>query len=123
MLLNLVEASNANTKELLWKFVKKYKKKIDQKKYPIFDNLIGYAIKYFNEVIKLKKKYKKPNKTKKRALRALIPTLDKCNDKLSPEDIKTLIYSNGKKNVYVVNQRGGLKLICELVFEDEIGEL
>ena len=29
--LNLVETSNANTKELLWKFVKKYKKNIEAK--------------------------------------------------------------------------------------------
>ena len=56
MLLNLVEASNANSKELLWKFVKKYKKNITENKFPIFDNLIDYAINYFNEVIKLKKK-------------------------------------------------------------------
>jgi lysyl-tRNA synthetase class 1 len=28
MLLNLVETSNADSKELLWKFVKKYKKNI-----------------------------------------------------------------------------------------------
>ena len=58
-------------KELLWKFVKKYKKDILEKNYPIFDNLIGYAIKYFNDVIKLKKKYKKPNDEEKNALRAL----------------------------------------------------
>ena len=31
MLLNLVEASNADSKELLWKFVKKYKKDISEK--------------------------------------------------------------------------------------------
>ena len=58
MLLNLVEASNADSKELLWKFVKKYKKDISEKNNPIFDNLIGYAIKYFNDVIKLKKNIK-----------------------------------------------------------------
>ena len=56
MLLNLVETSNADSKELLWKFVKKYKKDISEKDNPIFDNLVGYAIKYFNDVIKLKKK-------------------------------------------------------------------
>ena len=56
MLLNLVETSNADSKDLLWKFVKKYKKDISEKNYPIFDKLIGYAIKYFKDVIKLKKK-------------------------------------------------------------------
>ena len=96
MLLNLVETSNADTKELLWKFVKKYKKNINEKDYPIFDKLIGYAIKYFSDVIKLKK-YKKPNREEKFALEALIKTLDKCDDKMSPEDIQTMIYSTGKE--------------------------
>ena len=59
MLLNLVETSNADNKELLWKFVKRYKKNILEKDYPIFDKLVGYAIKYFNDVIKLQKNIKR----------------------------------------------------------------
>ncbi|MDC1159778.1 lysine--tRNA ligase [Candidatus Pelagibacter sp.] len=121
MLLNLVEASNADSKELLWKFVKKYKKDISEKDNPIFDNLIGYAIKYFNDVIKLKKKYKEPNKQEKIALEALIKTLDKCNDQMLPEDIQTLIYSTGKENGYTENLRDWFKLIYEVVFGDENG--
>ena len=121
MLLNLVEASNANSKELLWKFVKKYKKNIIEKNYPIFDNLIGYAIKYFNDVIKLKKKYKKPNREEKNALMALIVKLDNCNAEMKPEDIQTLIYSVGKENGYAENLRDWFKLIYEVVFGDENG--
>ena len=121
MLLNLVEASNANSKELLWKFVKKYKKDISEKNNTIFDNLIGYAIKYFNDVIKLNKKYKNPNEEEKLALEALINTLDKCNDQMSPEDIQTLIYSTGKENGYSENLRDWFKLIYEVVFGDENG--
>ena len=121
MLLNLVETSNADSKELLWKFVKKYKKKISEKDYPIFDDLIGYAIRYFNDVIKLQKKYKKPNDKEKDALKALIKTLESCNDEMSPEDIQTLIYSTGKENGYTENLREWFKLIYEVVFGDENG--
>ena len=121
MLLNLVETSNADSKDLLWKFVKKYKTSISENDYPIFDNLVGYAIKYFNDVIKLQKKYKKPNKDEKLALEALVKTLDKCNDKMSPEDIQTLIYSTGKENGYSDNLRDWFKLIYEVVFGDENG--
>ena len=121
MLLNLVETSNANNKELLWKFVKKYKRDILEKDYPIFDNLIGYAIKYYNEEIKLKKKYKKPNDEEKNALEALIKTLDKCNNEMNPEDIQTLIYSTGKENGYAENLRDWFKLIYEVVFGDVNG--
>ena len=121
MLLNLVETSNADNKDLLWKFVKKYKTNISEKNHPIFDNLVGYAIKYFNHVIKLKKKYKKPNKEEKLALEALIKSLDKCNDKMSPEDIQTIIYSTGKENGYSERLRDWFKLIYEVVFGDENG--
>ena len=79
MLLNLVETSNADSKDLLWKFVKKYKPDISEKNFPIFDGLVDYAIKYFNDVIKLKKKYKKPDTNEKLALEALVKTLNNCN--------------------------------------------
>ena len=121
MLLNLVETTNADSKDLLWKFVKKYKKDITEKDYPIFDNLIGYAIKYYKDVIKKQKKYKTPNNDEKLALQALIKTLEKCNDEMPPEDIQTLIYSTGKENGYSENLRDWFKLIYEVVFGDENG--
>ena len=121
MLLNLVETSNADSKELLWKFVKKYKPDIDEKKFPIFDGLVGHAIKYFNDVIKAQKKYKSPSENEKLALQALVKTLEKCTDEMSPEDIQTLIYSTGKENGYAENLRDWFKLIYEVVFGDENG--
>jgi len=121
MLLNLVETSNASSKELLWKFVKKYKPDILEKNQPIFDKLVEYAIKYFNDVIKKNKKYKKPNELEKKALIALIQILEKCDDKMKPEDIQTLIYTVGKENGYKENLREWFKLIYEVVFGDENG--
>jgi lysyl-tRNA synthetase, class I len=121
MLLNLVETSNADNKDLLWKFVKKYKSDISKKNFPIFDGLVGYAIKYFNDVIKAQKKYKIPNQSEKLALEALVKTLEKCTDEMSPEDIQTLIYSTGKENGYADNLRDWFKLIYEVVFGDENG--
>jgi lysyl-tRNA synthetase, class I len=121
MLLSLVETSNADSKELLWKFVKKYKKNISEKEHPIFDKLVGYAINYFNSIIKEQKKYKKPSINEKLALQALVKNLDKCNDQMIPEDIQTLIYSTGKENGYSENLRDWFKLIYEVIFGDESG--
>ena len=121
MLLNLVETSNADNKDLLWKFVKKYKKDISEKDHPIFDKLVGYAIKYFNDVLKKNKIYKKPNSDEKIALEALIKKLDNCNDEMAPEDIQTLIYTTGKENGYSKNLRDWFRLIYEVVFGDENG--
>ena len=121
MLLNLVEASNADSKELLWKFVKKYKKNISENEHPIFDELIEYAIKYFNKVIKIKKKYKKPNENEKKSLEALILALEKCKESMPPEEIQTIIYTVGKENGYKENLRDWFKLIYEVLFGDENG--
>ena len=121
MLLNLVEASNASTKNLLWKFVKKYEPNIKEENYPIFDKLIEYSIKFFNEVIKENKKYKKPNTAEKKALEELIKVLEDCNDNMMPEEIQTKIYSVGKENRYKDNLRDWFKLIYEVVFGDENG--
>ena len=121
MLLNLVETSNADSKELLWKFVKKYNPNISEKNSPIFDALVGYAIKYFNDVIKSQKKYKMPDEQERKALTALVNTLDMCNEQMSPEEIQTLIYSTGKDNGYAENLRDWFKLIYEVVFGDENG--
>jgi len=138
MLLNLVETSNANSRELLWKFVKKYKPNILEKEHPIFDKLIEYAIKYFNDVIKKNKmieyaikyfndvikknkKYKKPNAEEKKALEALVLVLEKCTDEMQPEEIQTQIYTVGKENGYKENLRDWFRLIYEVVFGDENG--
>ena len=121
MLLNLVEASNADSKELLWKFVKKYKKNISENDYPIFNKLIEYAIKYFKDVIKKNKKYRKPSNKEKIALTALVEILDKCSDDMQPEEIQTEIYTAGKENGYKENLRDWFKLIYEVVFGDENG--
>ena len=61
MLLNIVGSSNAKTKDILWKFIKKFHKEIDPNKYKILDELTNYAINYFKDEVEPKKKFKKPN--------------------------------------------------------------
>ena len=68
-----------------------------------------------------KKVYKTPNLNEKSALEALIEALGKCNDKMQPEEIQTIIYSVGKENGYEENLRDWFKLIYEVVFGDENG--
>ena len=54
-------------------------------------------------------------------LNALVKTLETCSEKMSPEEIQTLIYSTGKENGYAENLRDWFKLIYEVVFGDENG--
>ena len=59
MLLNLVGSSNADNKEILWKFINKFHKEINAKEHIILDKLTEYAINYFKDKVQPNKKYKK----------------------------------------------------------------
>jgi lysyl-tRNA synthetase class 1 len=121
VLLNLVGTSNATDKEVLWKFIKKYKKDIKVSDHPILDSLVKYALKYFVDIIKPKKKYRKPNEKEKKALKDLVNRLKSCKDQMDPEAIQTIVYSVGKDNGYKENLREWFKAIYEIIFGDQDG--
>jgi len=121
VLLNLVGASNATDKEVLWKFIKKYKKDIKILEHPILDRLVEYALKYFEDIVKANKKYRKPNEKEKKALQDLVKRLKDCKDHTDPEAIQTIVYSVGKDNGYQENLREWFKAIYEIIFGDQDG--
>ena len=121
MLLNLVGSSNADNKEILWKFINRVHKEIKPKDHPIFDGLTEYAINYFKDKVEPNKKFKKANSQEKRALENLIKELKNVDQSLNPEEIQTIVYTVGKQNGYEKNLRDWFKLIYEVVFGEENG--
>ena len=121
MLLNIVGSSNAKTKEILWKFIKKFHKEIEPKNHKILDELTNYAINYFIDEVEPKKKFKKPNETEIKALKNLILILKKIPQSMPAEEIQTKIYSVGKESGYSKNLRDWFKLIYEVFFGEENG--
>ena len=121
MLLNLVGSSNANNKDIIWKFINKFHKEIKKENHPILDGLAQYAINYFQDKVEPTKKFKKANDKEKKALSNLVFSLKKIDENLDPEEIQTLVYSIGKENGYEKNLREWFKLIYEVVFGDENG--
>ena len=121
MLLNIVGSSNAKSKDVLWKFIKKFHKEIDPKIHKILDELTNYAINYFIDEVEPKKKFKKPNKNEKKALENLILQLKKVTQNTPAEEIQTMIYSTGKENGYKENLRDWFKLIYQVAFGEENG--
>ena len=121
MLLNLVETSNAENKETLWKFVCRFHNEINPKNLKIFDSLIDRAIKYFKDKLEPSKVYKKPNLKEKKALEKLIDEIEKINQGTQPEEIQTIVYKIGKENGYETNLREWFKLIYQVCFGEENG--
>ena len=121
MLLNLAGSSNANNKEILWKFIRRFHKEITPNNNPILDGLTLYAINYFKDKVEPNKKFKIPNKEEKKALANLILKIEKIDERLSPEEIQTIVYSAGKDNGYEKNLRDWFKLIYQVLFGEEDG--
>ena len=121
MLLNLVGSSNADNKEILWKFINRFHQEIKPKDYPILDRLTGYAINYFKDKVQPNKKFKKPSLDEKKALENLVSKLSEIEQNLKPEEIQTIFYTTGKENGYEQNLRDWFKLIYEVVFGEEDG--
>jgi len=121
VLLNLVGTSNATDKGVLWKFIKKNKKNIKVSDHPILDDIVGYALKYFEDIVKPNKKYRKPNEKEKKAHQDLVKRLRDCKEQMDPEAIQTIVYSVGKDNGYQENLREWFKAIYEIIFGDQNG--
>ena len=121
MLLNLVGSSNAENKEILWKFIQRFHTDIKPENYPIFDQLTEYAINYFRDKVEPNKKYKVANDTERKALMNLAKKIESISQDMKPEDIQTLVYSTGKENGYEEKLREWFILIYEVLFGSKDG--
>ena len=121
MLLNLVGSSNAENKEILWKFIQRFHPDIKPENYPILDQLTEYAINYFRDKVEPNKKYKVADETEKKALKNLAKKLELVKQETNPEDIQTIVYSIGKENGYEKKLREWFILIYEVLFGSEDG--
>ncbi|MBD8893147.1 lysine--tRNA ligase [Roseibium litorale] len=71
MLLNLVSASNAENKDVLWAFITRYAPGVTAQTHPKLDELVGYAIRYFDDFVKPTKSFKVADDVERDALQKL----------------------------------------------------
>ena len=71
LLLNLVSASNASDRSVLWGFISRHAPGVTAETHPELDRLAGYAIRYFDDFVKPQKKYRAPDEVERDALAAL----------------------------------------------------
>jgi lysyl-tRNA synthetase class 1 len=121
MLLNLVGSSNAENKEILWKFIQRFHQDIKPENYPILNELTKFAINYFKDKVEPNKRYKLPDTNEKNALINLAKKLELVTQDFKPEDIQTIIYSTGKENGYEKKLREWFILIYEVLFGSKDG--
>ncbi|WP_442579210.1 lysine--tRNA ligase [Mesorhizobium sp. ASY16-5R] len=75
LLLNLVSASNAHDRSVLWGFISRHAPGVTAETHPELDRLAGYAIRYFDDFVKPTKTYRAPDEVEREALAKLSDAL------------------------------------------------
>ncbi|MTI18787.1 lysine--tRNA ligase [Rhodobacteraceae bacterium RKSG542] len=96
MLLNLVSASNAENKGVLWSFISRYAPGASAATHKELDALVGYAIRYYDDFVKPTKQFKAPDEVEVAMLEALDNTLSKLEPGTDGTDIQNAIYDIGR---------------------------
>ena len=100
LLLNLVSASNAEDKDVLWGFIRRVAPGATAKDHPILDQLAGYAIRYYADFVRPDKKFRTATSGERAALQALDTALARAPAGASAEELQNIVYEAGKANGY-----------------------
>ncbi|WP_419319525.1 lysine--tRNA ligase [Caulobacter sp. ErkDOM-E] len=97
LMLNLVSAADASTKDILWGFLGRYVDGATPQTQPLLDRLAGYAINYYEDFVKPSKTFRAPTDVERAAildLRARLAALPAgCQD---AELIQNEVFAVGK---------------------------
>jgi lysyl-tRNA synthetase class 1 len=121
LLMNLVSAANAETKEQIWGFIRKYAPGASPETHPFLDKLTGYALAYFNDFIKPTKQFRAATDKERAAFEDMIKRLDAMPaDLTDAEAIQNEVYAVGKDHGFEP-LRDWFKALYEVLFGVESG--
>jgi lysyl-tRNA synthetase class 1 len=96
LLLNLVSAADASTKEILWGFLERYIPGATPASEPLLDQLAGYAINYYEDFVKPSKRFRAPDAKERAAMEALVARLRTLPAGADAEAIQNEVFEVGK---------------------------
>ncbi len=95
MLLNIASVSNAEDKATLWGFIRKYAD-ASPATHPGLDAAAGFAVRYFQDVVKPAKRYRAPDPRERNALEDLRGQLAAWDGPVEAEALQSAIFAVGK---------------------------
>jgi lysyl-tRNA synthetase, class I len=121
LLLNLVSAANAETKEQIWAFVAKYAPSATPADQPLLDALIGYALRYYEDFVKPAKKFRASTEKEHAAFLDLAAALDAFDAaETDGEKIQQEVFEVGKRHGFEP-LRDWFKALYEVLLGQEQG--
>ncbi len=96
LLLNLVSAADASTKDILWGFLSRYIPGATPASEPLLDKLAGYAINYYEDFVKPAKRFRAPDARERAAMEDLVARLRGLPAGADAEAIQNEVFEAGK---------------------------
>jgi len=96
LLLNLVSASNAHNREVLWGNIRAYAPDASPAANPGLDRLVGYALRYYEDFVKPAKRFRAPNAKERASLEDLAAQLEKLGGTRDGAVVQNVVYEVGK---------------------------
>ena len=121
LLLNLVSASNAHDKAVLWGFIRRHAADATPAKFPLLDQLVGYAVAYYDAFVKPEKKFRAATPEERAALLALDAALAAAPPDAKAEVLQNLVFEAGKAHGFADNLRGWFQAIYEVLLGQSQG--
>src|SRR5271170_4218689 len=115
LLLNLVSASNAHDRDVLWGFIRAYAPEANATANPGLDRLVGHALRYCEDFVKPQKRYRAPTDKERAALEDLANALDALGDERNAETVQNAVYEIGKRHAFEP-LRDWFKALYEVLF-------
>lgn len=97
MLLNLAAVANADDKDQLWGFIKRYAPDASAQTHPTLDQAAGFAVRYYNDFVKPKKVYRAASELEYEALQDLRNQLNAYNGELDTEVLQSIVFACGRE--------------------------
>ncbi|ESY92547.1 lysine--tRNA ligase [Mesorhizobium australicum] len=97
LLLNLVSASNAQNKDVLWGFISRHVAGVTPATHPELDRLTGYAIRYFDDFVRPSKTFRPADEVEREALVGLEKALGDLPAGASSEAIQNASLNVARK--------------------------
>ena len=121
LLLNIVSASNASDKDMLWQFIGRYVDGANPADNPVLDRLSEYAVRYYQDFVKPNKQYRAPTDQERKAMTDLADRLEAYDgDVKDAGELQTLIFSVGKDHDFE-NLRDWFKALYEVLLGQSQG--
>jgi lysyl-tRNA synthetase class 1 len=96
LLLNLVSAADASTKDILWGFLSRYLPGATPQTEPLLDKLAGYAINYYEDFVRPTKRFRAPSAQERAAMEDLAGRLKALPADADAEGIQNEVFEVGK---------------------------